>query len=249
MHKPVSLFFHVVTACVLVAAGFESAMAQVDRGTLWRDATVTELDADFGRTGFHARWTYHRCSCGDLLVQVEQAAPGGVETGELLMVAGKALLARGFKQQATDIGPLFQAPSLMLQLIYSLLHRSQPKGPHAVSGKQQWDESEESMNLVINTGLSTGAFAAPWGIKGNGWRTGSGNYRFDLLFQFNISQPGQPVETESISFSGNLDYSQQKFPYSDSTELEGWRIQYVSSDEGESELIENSLTLKDLRQK
>jgi hypothetical protein len=249
MRKTVSLFFLLVTISILTAAGFESAMAQVDRGTLWRDAVVTELDADFGGTGFHARWTYHRCSCGDLLVQVEQVAPDGVETGELLMVAGKVLLARGFEHQVADTGALFQAPSLMLQLVYALLNRSQPKGPHAVSGKQKWDEREEVMDVMINTGMATGAFAAPWSVDGSGWKADSGSYRFDLHFQFNISQPGQPVETESINFSGDLDFRQQGFPYSDSTKLEGWRVQYLSSGQGESEPVEKSLTLKDLRKK
>ena len=50
------------------------AIAQIEKGTLWRDAVITELDVDFG-AGFHARWRFHRCDCGDLQVMVEQVAP------------------------------------------------------------------------------------------------------------------------------------------------------------------------------
>lgn len=241
---PIYLF----ASFVLLLMGFQTATAQVEKGTLWRDAVVTELDADFGGTGFHARWVFHRCHCGDLLVQVEQIAPDGVLTGELLMVDGQVLLSRGFEQQGVDIEPLIQAPSLMLQLVYELLNRSQPKGPHAVGKKQAWNETEKKQNFKLNTGLATGAFAAPWGIKGSGWRTDSGHRRFELYFQFSNPMPDNPEETDSITFSGNLDFSKQDFPYPESTSLEGWRIQWISLNDWESKPAAEGLTLKDLRQ-
>ena len=244
-----SLSMHFLIGFVLLLTGLQAATAQVEKGTLWRDAVITELDVDFGGTGFHARWVFHRCHCGDLLVQVEQIAPDGVLTGELLMVDGQVLLSRGFKQQGTDIEPLIQAPSLMLQLVYELLNRSQPKGPHAVGRKQVWDETEKKQDFKLNTGLATGAFAAPWGIKGSGWKTESGHRRFELFFQFTNPMPGNPAETDSIVFSGDLDFRKQDFPYHESTSLEGWRVQWISLNDRESEPAAEGLTLKDLRQK
>ena len=239
---------YLLASCVLLLAGLQTAPAQVEKGTLWRDAVVTELDVDFGGTGFHARWSYQHCDCGDLRVQVEQVAPDGVLTGELLMIDGQALLARGFEEQGVDIEPLIQAPSLMLQLAYAMLNRSQPKGPFAVGKKQHWNETEKKIDFQLNTGLATGMFAAPWSVKGSGWETDAGHYRFELFFEFTNSIPGEADAVDSITFSGDLDFRKQEFPYTESTSLEGWRIQWISLNELESKPVAEGLTLKELRQ-
>ena len=142
MNRQLILSSKYLLACLVLLLASPLANAQIHKGTLWRDAVVSKLDVDFGG-GFHARWQYHRCDCGDLRVTVEQIAPDDMLTGELLMVDGQVLLSRGFKQQGVDIEPLIQAPSLMLQLTFELLNKSQPKGPHAVKRKQTWDETEK----------------------------------------------------------------------------------------------------------
>jgi len=167
----------------------------------------------------------------------------------LLMVDGKVLLSRGFEQQGEDIEPLIQAPSLMLQLAYSMLNRSQPKGPSAVTGKQTWNESEKKKDFRLDTGLATGVFAAPWSVKGHGWLAEPDHIRYELVFTFSVPDPGEAKKTSSITFSGDIDYRKQAFPYPESTELEGWRIQWLSLNELKSKPAEEGLTLKDLRQK
>lgn len=244
-----NLVTYLVAGLITLLTIPQSANAQIDKGTLWRDAVVTELDVDFGGTGFHARWRFHHCDCGDLQVMVEQVAPDDILTGELLMVDGQVLLSKGFEGQGEDIEPLIQAPSLMLQLAYSMLNRSQPKGPHAVTGKQNWDETEKNIDFHLDTGLATGVFGAPWGVKGKGWRTDADHIRFELLFQFSNSEPGQTDETGSITFTGDLDFGKQEFPYSGSTELDGWRLQWISLNELKSVPAEKGLTLKTLRKK
>lgn len=241
-------FLGIFAVCALFIAGLQSAAAQPEKGTLWRDAVKAEFDVDFGDTGFHARYHFLRCECGDLQVQVEQIAPDSIQTGELLMIGGKVLLARNFAQQDVDIEPLIQAPSLMLQLAYAMLNRAQPGGPFAVEGIQQWDETEKKLDFKLDTGLATGMFAAPWRVKGSGWKTESGSRRFQLLFEFTIPAPGEPKETGSMTFSGDLDYRQQEFPYPESTVLDGWRIQWISENDLESEPVADGLTLKELRQ-
>jgi len=225
-----------------------SAIAQIEEGKLWRDAVITELDVDFG-AGFHARWRFHRCDCGDLQVMVEQVAPDDMLTGELLMVDGKVLLSKGFEQQGEDIEPLIQAPSLMLQLAYSMLNRSQPNGPSAVSGKQAWNETEKKTDFHLDTGLATGVFGAPWGVKGSGWEAEPGHIRFEFVFHFTNSAPGERKQKGSITFSGEVDFNQEAFPYSDSADLEGWRVQWISKNELKAKPAESGLTLKTLRQK
>jgi len=242
---------HVYLPAVFVILLFDSpiASAQVDQGTRWREAVVTDLDVDFDNTGFHARWRYHRCDCGDLLIKAEQVAPDSVLAGELMIVDGKVLLSRGFDGQDEDIEALIQAPSLMLQLANSLLNRSQPKGPFVVNEKQSWDETEKTLDLQVSTGFATGRFDAPWGVKGSGWRTGPGHVRFNLVFQFASPNPGQTGSSSSITFNGDLDFAKQAFPYPESTVLDGWRIQWVSKNDPQSKPVSDGLTLKSLRKK
>lgn len=242
------LLLNLLIFLVLSLAGSQVAIAQIAEGKLWRDAVITELDVDFG-SGFHARWRFQRCDCGDLQVMVEQVAPDDMLTGELLMVDGQVLLSKGFEQQGADIEPLIQAPSLMLQLAYSMLNRSQPEGPGAVSKKQNWRETEKNLDFHLDTGLATGVFGAPWNVKGKGWMTEQGHIRFDLTFKFTNSAPGQPKETGSIKFSGDLDFSEQEFPYSGNSTFEGWRVQWISLNELQSNPAEEGLTLGTLREK
>ena len=237
-----------LAAMMVWAAGMQLAQAQVSPGTLWREAVITELDVDFGNTGFHARWRLQRCDCGDLYAQVEQVAPDGVLAGDLLMVSGQVLLAKGFAGQDDDIEPLIQAPSLMLQMVFELLNRSEPEGPAAVNDKQSWDTTEANIDIKLNTGLATGIFPAPWRITGSGWKTDAGQHRFELVFSFSNPQPGGLKTTDSITFSGALNFQKRPFPYVESTDLGGWKIQWLSHDDRESESAPAGLTLKTLRQ-
>ncbi len=248
MKKLASLSVYIFTTFVLLTTGVQTTSAQVSKNTLWRDAVVTDLNVDFTGTGFHARWQYYRCSCGDLLLKVEQDAPDGILTGELLLVDGQILLSRGFEGQGTDITPLMQAPILMLQLANALLNRGEPKGPFAVGAKQAWDVEEPEKDFNLNTGFATGTFAAPWSVKGSGWKADSGHHRFEFVFEFANPLPGKPDETGTITFSGYLDFRKQGFPYPESTILDGWKIQRFAIGEDESALVSNGLTLKSLRE-
>ena len=247
MKKTGSLSTLICVSILWLATGLQTAIAQLDENTLWRDAVVTDLDVDFTGTGFHARWHYHRCHCGDLLVQVEQIAPDGILTGELLMVGGQVLLSRGFEGQGENITPLMQAPVLMLQLTDAILNRSEPLGPVAVDKKQKWDVDEEKTDFNLNTGFATGIFAAPWRVDGSGWRAESGHRRFEFTFKFAAPMPDNPDASSSIDFTGDLDFRKQGFPYPESTSLNGWQIQRFALGEDVSSAVSDGLTLKALR--
>ena len=248
IRKSDTLFIYLICALGLLIAGLQTTFAQVQKAGMWRDAVVTELDVDFGNHGFHARWRFHRCTCSDIRVEVEQVAPDGTITGELMLVGGKILLSRGFAEQGGDIVPLIQAPTLMLQLAHAMLNRSQPTGPSSVGEKQAWSETEENLDLKLDTGMTTGTFSAPWSVSGSGWESGVDQRRFELLFKFTVSLPDEVVVSDSMSFSGLLDYRNLEFPYPESASLEGWYIQWISSDEFESRPVATGQTLKTLRQ-
>jgi hypothetical protein len=102
---------------------------------------------------------------------------------------------------------------------------------------------------LMITGLATGTFPAPWRVNGSGWKTATGHRRFELFFEFSSSMPGEPQQTSSITLSGDLDFHPRDFPYTESTDLEGWRIQWISLNERESKAVESGVTLKQVRQK
>jgi hypothetical protein len=135
----------------------------------------------------------------------------------------------------------------MLQLADAILNRSEPGGPYAVNEKQTWDVEEENADFNLNTGFATGTFAAPWHVSGSSWRTDAGHRRFEFIFEFTAPLPDNPEATASITFSGDLDFRKQGFPYPESTNLDGWRIQRFASGEEESTLVTDGLTLKTLR--
>ena len=242
------LQIRIFVSVLMVVMGLSTAYAQVDKNTQWRDVVVADLNVDFTGTGYHARWQYHRRQGGDMLVRVEQGAPDGVLTGELLLVGGQVLLSRGFEGQGTDITPLMQAPLLMFQLANALLNHAEPKGPDAVGARRDWDVEEADRDFNLNTGFATGTFAAPWGVTGSGWKTDTGLRRFEIQFRFTNPEANDTGQNGSIGLSGELDFRKQGFPYPESTVLNGWQIQRFAIGEEDSKLVSDGLTLKALRE-
>ena len=234
-----------VMACLSV---MPASQAQISKATVWQDAVISDLNIDFVGTGFHARWKFHRCHCGDLLVQVEQVAPDGLLTGELMLIDGQILLSKGFEAQGTDIAPLMQAPSLMLQLSYQLLNRIHSQGPFDLDQKQTWDVEEAEHSFELNTGMAIGSFPAPWHLTGSGWKADQGQRRIELVFDFNAGTQDNPDQQSTISFSGALDYRKQGFPYPEASNMTEWRMQWISMADDESKPVPEDTTLKALRE-
>ena len=249
MNRPTTPNYLLLAGFLLVVSNLASADELPGKNSQWKDAVVTQLDVDFADTGFHARWEYYRCDCGDVLIWIEQGAPDGVLTGELLIIDGQVLLARGFGQSGFDLAPMMQAPTLMLQLTLALLNHSQPRGPAAVQEKQTWQVTEPDRDFSINTGLASGVFAAPWSINGSGWVTEAGHRRFELTYQFTNPLSGGAGGSDSMKMSGDLDYSKRVFPYPQVTLLGDWDIQRFSMGDDEPRVVERGLTLKSLREK
>ena len=112
---------------------------------------------------------------------------------------------------------------------------------------QNWKLNEDSRAFMVDTGLATGAFGVPWKVSGRSWRTENGKIRMEFRFQFNIAAPGQPMESDYIGFSGELDYDRREFKFKDATLLDGWHLQWISLNEAESKVVSGGLSLQDLR--
>ncbi len=236
-------------ATPLVATWAEAQDAEPDipRTDRWHEPHVTLLDVDFTHTGFQARWEYFHCACGDILVRLEQSAPDGVVTGELLLVGGQALAARGMVSLTPDLEPMLQAPSVMMHLAFTLLEYTAPKGPGSVTERTNLTAGHGSQDLEIDSGLATGTFKAPWTVTGEAWPSGEGQRRFELRFEFANPTPEDPNGTSAFSFSGGQDYRRDDFPLAPETPLEGWRLQWVSDGEMQAREAPAGLTLEGLR--
>jgi hypothetical protein len=241
---PNRTLFLALLACIML---WPAGSLAIDEGTGWHQPYVTLLDVDFPQTGFHARWEYFHCECGDILVRLEQSAPDGVLTGELLLIDGQVLLARGMVSQVPDLEPMMQAPTLMLQTTFGLLQRAIPKGPAAVEISSEIEFEEKDQPLSINTGMAFGEFGIPWSVTGKAWRAGPSRRQFDLAFEFSNPLPDDPDNSDQIQFSGAQDYGTDSFPLHEDTPLEGWTVQWMSKGETEATAPEDGLTLSELR--
>lgn len=216
--------------------------------TRWHEPYVTLLDVNFADTGFQARWEYFHCGCGDILVRLEQTAPDGVLTGELLLVGGRALAARGMVSLSPDLEPMLEAPSVMMQLAFTLLEITMPKGPAWLAERQGLATASRETDLEVESALATGSFAAPWQVTGEAWPSGQGQRRFDLTFEFANPAPEAAGGRTAFTFTGGQDYRRDDFPLAAETPMEGWKVQWISKGETVAREAEAGVTLQDLRE-
>ena len=171
----------------------------------------------------------------------------GVLTGELLLIDGQVLLARGMVAQVENLEPMMQAPTLMLQTAFALMQRAVPKGPSDVEIDKDIDIEEDRLPVDINTGLAGGGYQAPWSMKGRAWRGGPSKRRFEFSFEFTNPLPEDMDNTDRIEFSGGQDYGQDVFPLHEDTSLAGWTVQWISKGEEVAVPVADDLLLKDIR--
>ena len=245
-HVQITIFLFVLLVSQPVSA--IDPEEEIAPGVGWHEAGVTLLDVDFDHTGFHSRWEYFRCECGDILVRMEQSSPEGVLTGEMVLVGGKVLAARGMVTQAGDLEMMLQAPTLMVQLGFGLLQRSIPGGPADVTMDMDIDVEEEIVDVELNTGLSTGRFGAPWKLKGRAWRSGPSKRSFKMDFVFTSPMEGRENDKAKIGFTGAQQFGSEVYPLHEETPLEGWSIQWISRGEITSAPAPEGLTLGKLRE-
>jgi len=232
-----------------LAASAQSGAGDITPGNRWHEAYATLLDVDFGDSGFHARWQYFYCACGDLLIRVEQTSPDGVETGELLLLNRRLLLARGaIAAQADELSGLLQAPALMVQLAFGLLQRAVPEGPAGITRALPLAMLERDADLQVETGMFSGTFDAPWQLEGKAWPSGPSRRRFELVFSFKNPLPEAPVGMSKITFTGGQDYGRDDFPLNDATPMAGWKLQWLNQEDGEVLEPEEGATLGGMRE-
>ncbi|KAA9130819.1 hypothetical protein F3N42_10640 [Marinihelvus fidelis] len=237
-------------AATWALAGAAMAADDIDAGTGWHDPVANVLDVDFGDgSGFHARWSYFHCECGDVLIRFEQGAPEGVTTGEMLLIDGQVLAARGDIAQVDDLETVLQAPLLMLHLSFGLLERAVPEGPSAIGERRHRFSASDNLNAYrLESGRYSGTFDAPWKASGQAWSGAESRRRFEMDFTFTLRDDQGGEDESTITFSGGQDYRPGAFPMQEESSLEGWKVQWISRNETVAHAAESGLTLGALRE-
>lgn len=246
MAKPT--FSSLLTAFAFLVVASATAASDIPRAKRWHEPYVTLLDVNFVDTGFQARWEYFHCGCGDILVRLEQTAPDGVLTGEMLLIDGQVLAARGMVSLSPDLEPMLQSPSIMLHLAFALLERGVPKGPASVTERQALETDSVFQALELNSGMATANFPAPWKLAGQAWPSGEGQRRFEMKFEFTNPESPDPDGTTVFTFTGGQDYRRDDFPFPDEMPLAGWKVQWISKGETVAGDAPDGLTLGALRE-
>jgi len=237
-----------VLACLWLAAasgGVPDASAGISPETRWADPSHVKLGVEFPGEGYHADWELFRCECGDLLVRSELNVPGEVEAGETLLVGGRAVLSRGFAQEP-ELGASLDAPALMMQLALRLLERAEPGGPIKVTEARTIDVLEETSPIELESYSASGAFQAPWALKGSIEPDGESRRRFDLRFEFTVGA-GSEVQRGTMRLKGVADFDQLEFPLVGSASLEKWTLSWRGENEPPELAAKKPETLDDLR--
>jgi len=238
----IRLIFLLAPGCIPALAAPLTAEVQ------WKDPSSVQLEVDFPGNGYHASWDLHRCVCGDLLIRSELSVPGEVTLGEILLVANRAVLIRGYgADAAAQIS--FDAPALMMQLALRLLERAEPAGPAAISERRQVDVEDRINYINLDTGAAAGGFPAPWSEKGAIWPQAETQRRFDLVFTFNTAGLAGGEEDEGkMKLSGVAEYALTEFPLAADMPLEGWDLSWRDEKDSAAEAAGKAKTLAELRQ-
>lgn len=204
----------------------------------WHQPGQMRVDMSVPEEGYYSSWTFRRCDCGDLNIHVEQSDPNQLYSGDLLLVGGEALLSQGFGE-SPDPG-IMDAPVLMLQLTFALLQAGAATGPDSIGSQQSVSVTEEILSITLDSGLSSGVFAAPWTVTGQIWPGNEQRLRYDLSFSFS---PGQG-QTQVMRLSGWWDGEYPEWPYIPDYALEGWSISWLDEDR---EAIATPATIGELK--
>jgi len=247
MHETLSYIAARLTL-LLALAGMPVFAAPLTADVQWKDPSSVQLEVDFPGNGYHASWDLHRCSCGDLLIRSELSVPGEIAQGEILLVANRAVLVRGYSaEDAAEIS--FDAPALMMQLALRLLERAEPAGPAAITDRRQVDVEDPINYINLDTGAAAGGFPAPWNEKGAIWPQAETQRRFELVFTFNTAGlTGGEQDESQMKLAGGAEYAATDFPLAADMPLKGWDLSWREDNDSAAEAAGKVKTLEELRQ-
>lgn len=233
-----------VIAALLTLTSVPAMAAALGTEVQWKDPSSVQLEVDFPGDGYHASWQLFRCACGDLLIRSELVVPGEVTQGDILLVANRAVLLRGYGPNAEE-EVSFDAPALMMQLVLRLLERAEPAGPSAISERRQVEVEDKINYINLDSGAAAGRFPAPWSVTGSVWPQADSQRRFDLAFTF--STAGAEEEQGQMGLIGVAEYAASEFPLAADMSLQDWKLSWRDDNDKGAEKAKKAQTLDELR--
>lgn len=239
------------TWCMLalaLLATFSLRAEPLAASVAWKDPSSVRLEVDFPGDGYHASWQLFRCSCGDLMIRSELNVPGEVVHGDILLVANRAVLIRGYEPDAADQISV-DAPALMMQLALILLERTAPEGPASVTERKKVQVEDRINYINLDTGAAAGGFPAPWEVAGSIWPQSETERRFDLEFKFNTAGAAGGDEQEGkMRLKGIAEYAVAEFPLGEDLELADWNVSWRDENDEAASSLDSFQTLGQLRE-
>lgn len=244
MNALLKILFLPVLALLFAAPAAAQPLAS---GVQWKDPAEVDLEVDFPGQGYSARWQLFRCDCGDLLIRSELAEPGEAVHGDIVLVGNRAVLTRGFGDDAAELASV-DAPALMMQLALRLLQRIEPAGPPAVTERREVSVEDAINPIHLDTGAAAGGFPAPWSVTGAIWPAGDTERRFDLVFEFDTGGvPGAEGGEGRMRIAGTAEYARAPFPLEPGMELGDWTLGWRDPEDPLADEADMPATLADLR--
>jgi hypothetical protein len=210
----------------------------------WFAANRLSLDMTDERRKFSASWIFEIADNNDLRVMKKETASGKTIEGEVMIVGGQRMLARGFEvPEGNELGAV-DGPVLSMQLALRLLEFALPAGPGSVRTNAPISYRSEAESLALATPSADGGFPAPWEVRGKAERVGDSAIRFDMTFEAAV-RSGDGLVPYKIPLKGVWRRERPSPRFDDAMPLEGWsvhRVSVLSSDD-----MRRYETLGDLR--
>lgn len=183
----------------------------------WREGNRVEVGA--AGDGATCRWRFEVGADHDLHLAVDERTPQGVQTGELIVVGGAALLGRGLALSPGRELDAVDGPGLMLELVVELLGRVLPAGPTAVAAPVAVDHAEASAPVALATLGASATFPAPWRVEGEVRRDGDGvGYRLTFTFA------GDGPDPRMLELTGTWAHTDPAPALDERMSLDGWSV-------------------------
>lgn len=157
----------------------------------WFTPTRVEVRQELLLRRDHSTVTMVTARNGDVQIHVAGSQEGKALSGDMFVIGGRILLAKGIELVPGAEIDAVDVPVLQVQLALKLLARAVPSGPAGVDGSQQIDVSEEKEPVEVGTSSASGAFAPPWSLRGPVRRETPN--RVSFKFTFNFRGAPQPV--------------------------------------------------------
>lgn len=169
-----------------------------------------------------ASWKLESNDNGDLMLECDERQGSAIEKGTIIVVSGRAMLARGLKlEKGYEIDAL-DGPMLTIKLVLTLLSRAFPDGPGSIGVRSSIDLVENQLPISISTTSAGGEIPPPWTLKGNAGFSATGIAQFNMTFTH--SDPDKPNENETMRFAGTWQLSPTSLVIADDFPLKDWQI-------------------------